>query len=209
MLLAYMDLDVRAGALEVRALEVRAARWLAACGEPAELVVDAGDVASHTSHRVTASIELTTSCPLRVLAAAAVADGARKVRICPSGVDEVELVRAAVEVRSIASEHAVEVQFDVASRTALLTRPDDFLRLDPLVVEEDGTVVPLCSGIDRRYALGSLAESSLESLVARWDATPVLRLCRAAWRHAIEQPGPLVAWYDHLVRTSAAMPAAC
>lgn len=185
-------------------LEVRDPRWVSASDGPVELVVDASRVASCGDHRVTAQIVLRPDTPVRSLAGAAVGAGARKVRVTPVGVDEVELVRAAVAVRQIAEEHAVDVQFDVASRTALLTQPDSFLRVDPLVVEADGTVVPICAGIDRRYALGSLASSSLSALVAAWDSAEVVVLCRAAWRQAIETRGPLVAWYDHLVRTSLA-----
>lgn len=184
-------------------VEVRSARWVGSVDDQVELVVNAEHVRSYPEHRVTAAITLTSSFgSFRSLAASAIADGARKIRVSPSGADGVDLVRAAVEIRGIAEDHAVDVQFDVASRGALLTRPDEFLRLDPLVVEEDGTVVPICAGLDRRYALGSLQDASLADLVAAWDSTPALRLCRVTWRRAVQRQGPLVAWYDELVRAS-------
>jgi hypothetical protein len=190
-------------------VEVHDPHWLAAV-PGAELVVALDEVGAHAAagHRVTVSIDLVpgTVAMLRGLAAEAVAEGARKVRVRPHGVDRVDLVYAAVELNRIAEDDAVEVQFDVTSAALLRAGPAAFVRADPLVVKADGTVVPICAGLER-YALGSLG--SLDDLVAAWDPEPVLDLCRVALGRALADTGPLVSWYEHLTRTAAGTRAGC
>ncbi|SDG44106.1 hypothetical protein SAMN05216553_10883 [Lentzea fradiae] len=190
-------------------VEVRDPRWLAAV-PGAELVVgleDVGECAA-AGHRVTALLDLVprTVASIGGLAADAVAEGARKVRVRPRGVDRVDLVYAAVELNRVAEEDAVEVQFDVTSAALLRADPSAFVRADPLVVKRDGTVVPICPGLER-YALGALG--SFDDLVAAWDPGPVLELCRVALDRALADTGPLVSWYEHLTRTAAGPRASC
>jgi hypothetical protein len=190
-------------------VEVHDPRWLAAV-PGAELVVgldDVGECAAH-GHRVTVLIDLVPEnvSSLRGMAAEAVGEGARKVRVRPYGVDRVDLVYAAVELNRVAEDDAVEVQFDVTSAALLRSDPSAFVRVDPLVVKADGTVVPICAGLEQ-YALGSLG--SLDELLARWDPEPVKDLCRVALGHALADTGPLVSWYEHLTRTAALMRAGC
>ncbi|GAB2816199.1 hypothetical protein [Lentzea nigeriaca] len=190
-------------------VEVHDPRWLAAV-PGAELVVgldDVGECAAN-SHRVTVLIDLVPSnvSSLREMAAYAVGKGARKVRVRPYGVDRVDLVYAAVELNRVAEDDAVEVQFDVTSAALLRSDPSAFVRVDPLVVKADGTVVPICVGLEQ-YALGSLG--SLDELLAQWDPEPVRDLCRVALGRALADTGPLVSWYEHLTRTAALMRAAC
>ncbi|MCG8922039.1 hypothetical protein [Lentzea sp. CC55] len=190
-------------------VEVHDPRWLTAV-PGAELVVALDEVGPHAAdgHRVTVLIDLVPDnvSLLRGLAAEAVGEGARKVRVRPHGVDRVDLVYAAVELGRVAEDDAVEVQFDVTSAALLRADPAAFVRADPLVVKADGTVVPICAGLER-YALGALG--SFDSLVAAWDPEPVRDLCRVALTRALADTGPLVSWYEHLIRTADEMRASC
>jgi len=191
-------------------VEVRDARWLTAV-PGAELVVglDAVGGCAADGHRVTALIDLVpeTVPLLRGMAAEAVGEGARKVRVRPYGVDRVDLVYAAVELNRVAEDDAVEVQFDVTSAALLRADPSAFVRIDPLVVEADGTVVPICAGLER-YALGTL-RGSLDDLVSGWDPEPVRDLCRVALGRALADTGPLVSWYEHLTWAAAQLRTGC
>ncbi|WP_189256759.1 hypothetical protein [Lentzea flava] len=190
-------------------VEVHDPRWLAVV-PGAELVVGLDDVGECAAdgHRVTVLIDLVPEnvSSLREMAAEAVGEGARKVRVRPYGVDRVDLVYAAVELNRVAEEDAVEVQFDVTSAALLRSDPSAFVRVDPLVVKADGTVVPICAGLEQ-YALGSLG--TVDELVAGWDPEPVRDLCRVALGRALADTGPLVSWYEHLTRTAALMRTGC
>lgn len=168
---------------------------------------EVGECAAN-GHRATVLIDLVpgTVSSLRDMAAEAVGEGARKVRVRPHGVDRVDLVYAAVELNRVAEDDAVEVQFDVTSSALLRADPSAFVRVDPLVVKADGTVVPICAGLER-YALGELG--TLDELVSTWDPEPVRDLCRVALGRALADTGPLVSWYEHLTRTAAEMRAGC
>jgi hypothetical protein len=190
-------------------VEVHDPRWLTVV-PGAELVVgldEVGDCAAD-GHRVTALIDLVPQnvARLRDMAAAAVGEGARKVRVRPHGVDRVDLVYAAVELNRVAEDDAVEVRFDVTSAALLRANPAAFVRVDPLVVTPDGTVVPICAGLEQ-YALGVLG--TISDLVEAWDPEPVRDLCRVALGRALADTGPLVSWYEHLTRTAAGMRAGC
>ena len=190
-------------------VEVHDARWLAAV-PGAELVVGLDDVGALAAegHRVTVLIDLVpdTVASLRAMTAEAVGEGARKVRVRPHGVDRVDLVYAAVELNRVAEDDAVEVRFDVTSAALLRAAPEAFVRVDPLVVLADGTVVPICAGLER-YALGQLGD--LTELVKGWDDGPVRDLCRVALRRALADTGPLVSWYEHLIELAAELPVEC
>ncbi|WP_053736713.1 hypothetical protein [Nocardia sp. NRRL S-836] len=190
-------------------VEVRDPRWLAAV-PGAELVVGLDDVGrcAADGYRVTVLIDLVPDnvTSLRTMAAEAVGAGARKVRVRPHGLDRVTLVHAAVELNRVAEDDAVEVQFDVTSAALLRADPQAFVRVDPLVVLADGTVVPICTGLER-YALGRLGD--LSELLRAWNPAPVRDLCRAALARALADTGPLVSWYEHLTRPAAEPPAGC
>lgn len=191
-------------------VEVHDRRWLAAV-PGAELVVGLDEVGECAAdgHRVTVMIDLVPDNVsfVRGMATEAVGRGARKVRVRPHGVDRVDLVYAAVELNRVAEDDAVEVQFDVTSASLLRADPSAFVRVDPLVVKADGTVVPICAGLEQ-YALGSLGsmpEVFFDGLVSAWDPEPVRDLCRVALGRALADTGPLVSWYEHLTRTAARM----
>jgi hypothetical protein len=194
-------------------VEVHDPRWLTAV-PGAELVVgldDVGECAAN-GHRTTVLIDLVpATVPLiRDMAAEAVGEGARKVRVRPHGVDRVDLVYVAVELNRIAEDDAVEVQFDVTSAALLRADPSAFVRVDPLVVKADGMVVPICAGLER-YALGAVGSmpETFEGLVSAWNPEPVRDLCRIALGRALADTGPLVSWYEHLTRTAAELRTGC
>jgi MoaA/NifB/PqqE/SkfB family radical SAM enzyme len=72
--------------------------------------------------------------------------------------------------------------------------------ISPLVIEADGTVVPLQYGFPRQLALGSLAEASLPTLAKRWRECrwPVFRsLCRALRDEILSAPeATFFNWYE-------------
>jgi MoaA/NifB/PqqE/SkfB family radical SAM enzyme len=75
------------------------------------------------------------------------------------------------------------IQFDSLHRDALPVEPDEVARwksdldrghrflgeiLSPLVIEDDGTVVPLRYGFPRAFALGNLYRSNLDEMARDW-----------------------------------------
>ncbi len=74
------------------------------------------------------------------------------------------------------------------------------------MVLADGTVVPICAGLER-FALGELGD--FDSLVEAWDPEPVRDLCRVALGRALADTGPLVSWYEHLIRSAVGLPTGC
>jgi hypothetical protein len=78
--------------------------------------------------------------------------------------------------------------------------------VSPLVIEADGTVVPIQYGFSRGYALGNLKEAPLGELAARWrrERYPAFRsLCLRVYEE-ITAPAelPFVNWYDAITRAS-------
>jgi MoaA/NifB/PqqE/SkfB family radical SAM enzyme len=76
--------------------------------------------------------------------------------------------------------------------------------VSPLVVEADGTVVPVQYGFARRYALGNLQEASLAELAMRWRRerySSFQRLCRRIFDDLAAPPTlPFFNWYDTIQR---------
>ncbi len=74
--------------------------------------------------------------------------------------------------------------------------------VSPLVVETDGTVVPLQHGFPRRHALGNLNDAPLPVLAARWrESGSYARFraeCEATARAVTNDPGALPAfdWFE-------------
>jgi MoaA/NifB/PqqE/SkfB family radical SAM enzyme len=71
--------------------------------------------------------------------------------------------------------------------------------VSPLVIEDDGTVVPLAYGISREHALGSMRKIRLEELARRWLANPhgydLLRsLCRRTYAQVLAEGTEILSW---------------
>ncbi len=120
----------------------------------------------------------------------------------------------------------IKVQLDLASRETIAERPACVFAegptscaatigqplsdlVSPLVVEADGTVVPLEYGISRSLALGSLFEDRLPRLAERWrrETLPTFRhVCRSAYQGVIEREDvPLANWYEAVREASVAL----
>jgi len=116
----------------------------------------------------------------------------------------------------------LRVQLDLVSRLGMAERPglfyadpadpavpEDFEklpsgplaeRISPLVIESDGTVVPMEHGFSRALVLGNLYEAPLRELAPRWlrDRYPAFRkVCRRAFEAATANPQvPIVDWSE-------------
>lgn len=119
--------------------------------------------------------------------------------------DPVELQWALVEVARLRELHGEQLALHLdalpAVRAAgqLPPRGAGFAEtVHPLVVEADGTVVPLSHGFDRRWQLGSLLEAPLVQLidayVSRLPAFRAELLAPAA--QVAEDGAPLVNWHE-------------
>ncbi len=139
-------------------------------------------------------------------------EGAARVNLPGSVPDVRESAFAIVEGARLAAAYEIPVQVDVARIADLVGRPDLFLAeppedpvalaawLSPLVVETDGTVVPVTYGFPRMYAVGNVCDRDLSALALSWDPEPFLELCRAVAARLLSQRRGLFNWYDELVR---------
>jgi Fe-coproporphyrin III synthase len=127
--------------------------------------------------------------------------------------DEVESAYAYLEVERIRRKYGnrLFVQLDIFHRDLMVRHPERFYAAEepaprladcvtPLVVEADGTVVPLGYGFGRQYALGSLLNEGLRDLARRWRAagySQFRELCRRVYGAAC-QPAelPFLNWYE-------------
>ncbi len=122
---------------------------------------------------------------------------------------------------------SLRVQVDVAHRSSLDTDPeqgyagdlpvgDDRSLADlvsPLVIEADGSVVPLQYGFSRAYALGNLHQSSLRHMVPLWRRERLVgfrSLCREVHRESTQESEarrPFFNWYEEIRSASRQAPA--
>jgi MoaA/NifB/PqqE/SkfB family radical SAM enzyme len=134
--------------------------------------------------------------------------------------DDLELAYACLEVVRLRRRFGERplVHLDVASRPVLAADPargfagkvaDDssIESLSPLVIEADGTVVPLQYGFGRRYALGNIVDEPLVPMLARWQRegrADFLELCRRVYREqvSVESPSPFFNWYGAMREAS-------
>jgi len=105
------------------------------------------------------------------------------------------------------------IHFDAVNRYEL-ERPADSLRFDrdprcgllaemvsPLVIEEDGAVVPTRYGFARRYALGNLHQTTLAAMAGGWMTTGAAdygALCRGAVAKVRSSVSMFVNWRERL-----------
>ncbi|WP_375514270.1 radical SAM protein [uncultured Nostoc sp.] len=75
--------------------------------------------------------------------------------------------------------------------------------ISPLVIEADGTVVPMQHGFDRNYALGNLNQASLAELTKYWRQEryrAFRELCQHVYQELIEPNElPIIDWYETLM----------
>jgi len=139
--------------------------------------------------------------------------------------DETESLVAQLEAVRLRGEHeGLDIQVDIADLRLIAAEPEWVFAgerpggsglarlLSPLVVETDGTVVPLSYGFPRRYALGNLHEMPLCRLAARWQegGLPEFRaLCRSTFDELTAEDGPrFTNWYERVGRRAQDWPQA-
>ncbi len=79
--------------------------------------------------------------------------------------------------------------------------------LSPLVVEQDGAVVPLQFGFGRRYQVGNLHQSSFTEMAGRWKrdvSEDFQALCLRVYESEMggEEELPIFNWYEAITRAS-------
>jgi len=84
--------------------------------------------------------------------------------------------------------------------------------LSPLVIEQDGAVVPLQFGFSRRYQVGNLYESSLSEMAAYWKRNvfgDFQKLCQKVYTSEMgDDDLPIFNWYEAISRESHGRPRA-
>jgi len=131
--------------------------------------------------------------------------------------DDTECTHAYVEARRIEKtmEGKLVVQLDLIHRGLLLVHPErvfadqpeqlDFDKplaelVSPLVIEAEGTVIPLGYGLARQYSLGNLLHDSLHDLSITWRKSGYQKfraLCKATFDEAITPHAmPYFNWYE-------------
>jgi len=139
-------------------------------------------------------------------------EGAAVANLPGSVPDLRESAFGVLEGARLSASYGVPVQVDVARLADLESRPDLFLAaspatsaslstwLSPVVVETDGTVVPLTYGFPRAYALGNLHDRPLADLAATWNPTGFLRVTAAVADRIRSDRRSLFNWYDEVTR---------
>ena len=129
--------------------------------------------------------------------------------------DEVESAYAFLEAERIRQVYGdrLYVQLDIFHRDLVQRCPERFYAdedghggrllahcVTPLVIEADGTVVPIEYGFSRQFALGSLTEARLCDLAPAWIETQhagFRRLCRSVYAEACTPSElPFLNWYE-------------
>ena len=156
----------------------------------------------------------------------AAAEGARSVQVHPLTLygraeammsearpDEIELATALCEAAMLGSELGVVVHVDAVTADQLLGHRDVLVPRRPvsrlidvapvLVVDADGTVIPMTHDVTSSLRLGSLWDAGLATLAADWlEAGGGDRLavsCEQAWVELTRTTPPLaVYWYDEV-----------
>ena len=133
--------------------------------------------------------------------------------------DAHELAVAFVETMRLQAEvgDGLTIHFDLLDRDFLAENPAAFFAtsrpadaascpfaesISPLILEADGTLVPLGYGFPRTFALGNLRSSPMSELIRDWRARRELefrRLCREIWEETREPAEwPFVNWYSEV-----------
>jgi MoaA/NifB/PqqE/SkfB family radical SAM enzyme len=129
--------------------------------------------------------------------------------------DEVESTYAVLEAERIRQQYGnrLLVQLDIFHRDLVRKHPERFYAetdwkepanlaesVAPLVVEADGTVVPLGYGFGRHYALGTLIDGRLRDLAQQWMTSSYSQfreLCRRVYVDVCKPSQlPFLNWYE-------------
>ena len=138
--------------------------------------------------------------------------------------DDYELAVAFVETMRLQAEagDAIVIHFDLLDRDFLAENPATFFAtprdadaaprpfadsISPLILEADGTLVPLGHGFPRAFALGNLRHAPFAELIRDWRATrepEFRRLCQGIWEENREPAEwPFFNWYSEVRRRAA------
>lgn len=153
--------------------------------------------------------------------------GRAQERLVNASPDELELTYAFLEVARIQKlyENKLRVQFDVVDRQLIRNNPErvfatevsgfeDFARspladlVSPLVIENDGFIVPIQYGFSRGYAIGNLKTGSLSQHAAEWKTgiyPSFLQLCRKVFHNLLDidrSDQPFANWYGEITQAS-------
>lgn len=134
-----------------------------------------------------------------------------------SGPDHIEANYAFLAAVQLDAQYGerLTIQLDLVSQNMLREEPERFFvrnqdedvqhvplaeLVSPLIIEPDGTVVPLQYGFSRRYALGNLYSASLATLEHQWrreGRQPFWELCHRVFNRMTEaSEAPLSNWYE-------------
>jgi len=136
--------------------------------------------------------------------------------------DETEMAYAFTEAFRLQAEmgNQLYIHLDIATRQALRNDPArvfaDGIRteqnaplladlISPLIIEADGTVMPIEYGLDSRFKLGNINTARLNDLIPPWRRNiypDFVRLCKSAFAEIISPNTPaFLNWYEILTRT--------
>ena len=121
------------------------------------------------------------------------------------------------------SAERLAVQVDLVFSDHLKARPELFYAgevpqeqnarlsdvISPLIIEADGTVVPLQYGFPRAYALGNLTSARLSSMDNTWRQNSMASfhaLCRTAYEQVTSATPRFISWYDTVARLGRSLP---
>ena len=144
--------------------------------------------------------------------------------------DELELAYGFLEVARLQTlyRNRLVLQYDVADRVLIESEPCRAFAIpppdsvpgedvalsrlvSPLVVQDDGWVVPVQYGFSRAYAIGHISCGSLQDQAARWKSErylDFLALSRRVWTALRPAPAhlPFTNWYAAITTASADTP---
>jgi MoaA/NifB/PqqE/SkfB family radical SAM enzyme len=133
--------------------------------------------------------------------------------------DDHELAVAFVEATRLQAEagNRIVIHFDLLDRDFLAENPATFFAtpratdaaarpfadaISPLILEPDGTLVPLGYGFPRAFALGNVRDAPWSELIRDWRATREAgfrRICQEVWEETREQTErPFINWYSEV-----------
>ena len=149
---------------------------------------------------------------------------AREVALYPP--DDLELSYAFLEVARLQRRYGdrLTLQLDVADRTLITEQPWRVFAIDtpdpaamasvplaslvsPLILQDDGVVVPIQYGFAPQYAVARLGEAEFPAAAQQWkrDRYPeFLALARAVWRglQSSAEHVPFTNWYSAIMNSS-------